>query len=233
MERLDDTPELLDGPLDDALLAGNMRDLARINRYLGGASISHRALRSVVGADGSIGALRLLDVGTGAADIPASLLASTQHLDITAIDSRGEIVGLAQRVQAGTAGLRIELADGSALPWAEGAFDIVHASLVLHHLGPRAAVSLLREMARVARIGVIINDLERTRHGWLGAWLLLHGMSRNRYTLHDGPLSVRRAWRAAEVVDMAATVGLVPVARHDALFRHRYAIAFRHAMAVG
>ena len=46
MERLTDAVELLDGPLDDpAVLAGNLRDLRRINRWLGGISLSARPSR--------------------------------------------------------------------------------------------------------------------------------------------------------------------------------------------
>ena len=67
---------------------------------------------------------------------------------------------------------------------------------------PDEAVRLLREMARVARLGVVVNDLDRSRLGWVGAWLLGHLLTGNRYTRHDAPLSVRRAYRADE---MAAT----------------------------
>ena len=54
---------------------------------------------------------------------------------------------------------------------------------------------LLREMARVARLGVVVNDLDRTRLGWIGAWLIGHLLTGNRYTRYDAPLSVLRAYR--------------------------------------
>ena len=72
-----------------------------------------------------------------------------------------------------------------------------------------------------------MNDLDRGRVPWLGAWLLLHAATRNPYTRHDGPLSVRRAYRPAEVRALAARHGLRAVDHHWAPFRHRYAIAFR------
>ena len=105
-------------------------------------------------------------------------------------------------------------------------FDIAHCSLVLHHAEPAGALRLLQEMARVSRIGVVINDLERSRLAWLGAWLLTRVATRNAYTRHDAPLSVRRAYRPAEVAQMAARAGLVEAARFRDLLRHRYAIAF-------
>ena len=51
MKRLDDAVELLDGPLDDPVaLAGNLRDLRRINRWLGGAALSSAAIQAHVAA---------------------------------------------------------------------------------------------------------------------------------------------------------------------------------------
>ena len=94
------------------------------------------------------------------------------------------------------------MADGRTLPYPDRSFDVAHTSLVLHHLAPDAAVALLREMGRVARLGVVVNDLDRSRLGWIGAWLLGHLLTANRYSRIDGPLSVRRAYRAEE---MAAT----------------------------
>ena len=78
MERLASTAELMDGPLDDRVaLATNLRDLRRFNRLLGGIDLSRRALAAL--DDGGPATLTLLDVGTGAADIPAALLADARR----------------------------------------------------------------------------------------------------------------------------------------------------------
>ena len=62
---------------------------------------------------------------------------------------------------------------------------------------------------------------------WLaGAWLLTRLFTRNEYTRHDAPLSVRRAYTADEVVAMARQVGLRPVARYSAFPGYRYALVF-------
>ena len=51
MQRLTDALELLDGPLDDpATLAGNLRDLGRVNRWLGGVDLSATRDRCAGGA---------------------------------------------------------------------------------------------------------------------------------------------------------------------------------------
>ena len=97
--------------------------------------------------------------------------------------------------------------------------------MVLHHLEPDDAIRFLREMGRVARLGVIVNDLARSRWAWLGAWLLGHALTGNRLSRHDGPLSVRRAYTPREMRALMAEAGLRPIATFGGFLGHRYAIA--------
>jgi ubiquinone/menaquinone biosynthesis C-methylase UbiE len=230
MERLTDVKELLDGSLDDPrALADNLRDLRRINRHLGGVRLSSSAIGALTERRAD---LSLLDVGTGGADIPLALIrgaaAHGRRVRVVGLDSRSEILAAAVRADPSVATepcLELRLGDGRSLPFDDGSFDIVHSSLVVHHLDPMEAAGLMVEMARVARIGVVINDVDRSRLGWLGAWLVGHLLTGNRYTRHDAPLSVRRAYRADEMIDMLRGTGLEPVRTFRAAFGQRYAIA--------
>ena len=235
MRRLVAARELLDGALADAkVLDGNLRDLARINRRFGGADLSLRAIRSLAEREGgradAIDELRVLDVGTGAADIPMRIIRAGgpwRSVEITAIDSRPEIIESALRVNPALLDRRdvsLSIADGRSLPFADGAFHIAHASLVLHHLDEDGAVALLRELARVATVGLVINDLERGVLNWVGAWLVLHALTRNPFTLHDGPLSVRRAYTRAEVGRFLDAAGLRPGGWQVGFAGHRWAV---------
>lgn len=232
MRRLNGAHELLDGPLDEQVLAGNLRDLARVNRWLGGAELSRRALATVPGAGGGR-ALSLLDVGTGAADIPLALAAGAREagsrLAVVAVDTRPEVVAVARRNTASEPDVRVELIEPGRLPWPDGAFDVVHASLLLHHFDMRGAIDELAEMGRVARSAVIVNDLRRARLWWLGAWMLSRVTTRNRYTRHDAPLSVRRAWTPDELSAMATRAGLREAHRLSDRIGHRYALVLVHA----
>ncbi len=248
MKRLANAAELLDGPLDSRVLRGNLRDLARVNRWLGGVAVSREAVRILAhGLHRGPGAtsrrsgaeqapLTLLDVGTGFADIPEKLVEwgerSGLRLRVTAVDSRMEIVDAAYERLGERPDLHLDVVRGTRLPYPDGAFDIAHISMVLHHLEPQGAQALLDELTRVSRLGVIVNDLDRARRYWLGAWLLGHVFTRNRYTRHDGPLSVLRGYRPAEVAQLAARSGLVEVARRTSVFGHRYALAFVPAPSV-
>src|SRR6266700_6518170 len=82
-QRESDAAELMDRPgHPPATLAANLRDLRRANRWFGGTGLTHRALSVLLGpgeqtppAKPSTEPIRILDVGTGGADIPATLAA--------------------------------------------------------------------------------------------------------------------------------------------------------------
>ncbi len=118
------------------------------------------------------------------------------------------------------------LADGRSLPLPDGSVDIAMCSLVLHHLRPADAVAMLREMRRVARRGVIVNDLVRNWLGYIGAVLFGQFCTRNPLTRNDGPLSVRRAYTRREMAVLAKRAGLGPV-------RFRGFLGYRVAMTAG
>lgn len=244
MNRLDGVTEFLDGPLDDPdELAGNLRDLRRANRWLGGVALSRSALIRLAGKRIAPGLerihdwrrepLRMLDVGTGSADIPDALLtwagAHGVRLEVQAVDARPDVLEAARAVNGSREGLGLERADVRRLPYEDGSFEVAHVSLMLHHLQPADAEAALAELGRVARLGVIVNDLDRTWRGWLGTWLLARLATRNRMTRHDAPLSVRRAYRPAEVAQMASRVGLLEEARIHGFLGHRYALCLAPA----
>lgn len=96
----------------------------------------------------------VLDVGCGPGTLALELARQAPGLIITGVDLSTDMIALA-RQQAHQAGLearvRFEVADGVALPFPDGAVDLVVSTLSMHHWERKAAV--LRELARVVRPG--------------------------------------------------------------------------------
>lgn len=230
VDRVSVRDELLDGPLDDPqTLRGNLRDLKRTNRWLGGVRLSRRAVDALIGEEVEAS---ILDVGTGAADIPLALVRAAErrsrHWHVTAVDRRGEVIDAARAVSpelASRPDLVLAVADGGSLPYDDGRFDVGHVSLVVHHLEPPEAVALICELARVARVGVVVNDLVRSRLTHAGAWVAAHGLTTNRYTRHDAPLSAQRSYSRSELCALLEAAGLEVVADIGGLAGHRRAFA--------
>ncbi|KAK1077943.1 hypothetical protein LTR33_007659 [Friedmanniomyces endolithicus] len=95
--------------------------------------------------------LKLLDVGCGSGTISTSLAALIPSGSVTATDISPAILARAADLaaQAGVSNIVFQEADIYALPFADGTFDVVHASMVLSHLSD--PVGAYREMLRVAK----------------------------------------------------------------------------------
>jgi ubiquinone/menaquinone biosynthesis C-methylase UbiE len=205
--------ELMDEPAQDpAELARSLADLRGVNRWLGGTRVVLHHLEALF-ARHPRPAYRILDVATGSGDIPLQVARWARErgvqVEIVATDNHATTLELARNHTAGEPAVRTAAADALALPWPDGSFDVALISTALHHFDDdRDCLRVLREMHRVSRIGLVVNDLARSRAALLGARLLAATVWRTHpVTRHDGPLSVRRAFTPAELRGLAARAG--------------------------
>jgi len=203
--------ELLDErPADRGALRATLADLSRTNRWLGGRRALLAALEPLLLA--SDRPLEVLDVGTGSADLPRALASRARRLGreviVTAIDREPLVAALAAETGgAARPGLRILCADARRLPFADGSFDVVTASLFLHHFEHRDIVELLRRFLRLARRAVIVNDLRRHLVPWLFIRVASRVTLRHPIYAHDAPLSVLRGFTREELTKAAREAG--------------------------
>ena len=129
-------------------------------------------------------------------------------IEIEGSDASPEAVRYASR-QSEARGIpvRFSVLDALREPIPDG-FDVVSCSLFLHHLDPPEAVALLRKMAGPSTRLVLVNDLARTRAGYLLAWLGCRVLSRSPVVHYDGPVSVAGAFTPVEARRLADEAGL-------------------------
>ena len=211
--------ELLDDPADTALATRSLRDVARSNWWFGGASAVIAELKPVFGNTPRSATLTLLDVGTGAGDIPA-LARRVAARDGIFLETLGLEVTAALAAASGTRGGQAIAGDARALPFADRSVDIVTCSQVLHHFESAEAAMLLAEMTRVARVRVIVADIRRAWAAAAGLWVASWALGFHPVSRHDGVVSVLRGFRAGELADAVfAATGRVPLVRNRRGFR--------------
>jgi ubiquinone/menaquinone biosynthesis C-methylase UbiE len=211
-ERDTEAEEVLDtAGADEQLLAGSLRDLSRFGSLLGWTRLAVREVARIVTRQG-LRAFSVLDVGTGAANVPIALARRARRqqrtVTITASDISEQALAVARANCASFPEIRLERQNALALGYADQSYDLVLCQGVLHHFCPDEAQTLLRELARVARRAVIVTDLQRNLPLYLGAWLFMHTLVRNPITRRDGLASIRRAYTPDEVRALAAQAGL-------------------------
>jgi ubiquinone/menaquinone biosynthesis C-methylase UbiE len=196
-ERID-TEELLDehdAPRPE--MERSLRDLRRINRYLGGVPIYRRIVRMVAKTGGR---LRVLDLGAGTADLLDAL--------------RGDVfrIGLDFKIdhllylRAGSPTRRV-VGDANRLPFRDASIDVVTSAHFFHHFSPDENTLILREALRVSRRGVAVNDTRRHYAPLLFIKLISTLRLVGRITRFDGPASVQRGYTVAEASAVAKSAG--------------------------
>jgi ubiquinone/menaquinone biosynthesis C-methylase UbiE len=173
--------------------AAAYRELTVINRWLGGI----RAIERFLPAGSN---LLMLDVAAGGCDVSEALLRRFP-CHIVALDLNGRGLHHARRAWP-------LIGDALALPFPDRSFDIAMASLFFHHLSNQDCVRVLAQMWRIARRRVIINDLHRHAIAYFSIRALTRLFSRSRMVRHDAPVSVRRSFRPAELMDIARRAGV-------------------------
>lgn len=212
-----DQPEWLDlGYGTEADVAANLNEMDRINRYLGGWRAITRhlypRLHQLKRSRSAAQSLRLADLGTGSAALPAVLAHWAQRqgyaLQIVAVDWAERQLRLAQPQTWHLPAITLLRADATHLPLPAQSVDFVIASLVLHHFSPTALQALLTSARRVARAGLVMGDLVRGVLPRLAFHVLQPIFARATLTRHDGALSIRRAYTPAELQAIALAAGL-------------------------
>lgn len=167
-------------------------ELTAVNKHLGGI----RAIERFLPKD----AMLVLDVASGGCDVGEALV-SRRRCRVVSLDMNPRGLKFARQT-APVAG------DALQLPFADNTFDAVICSLSFHHLTNAECVSVLREMWRVARRIVIVNDLHRNRVAHASIRILSALFSRSTMFRNDSAASVRRAFRPAELGEVAVKAGV-------------------------
>jgi ubiquinone/menaquinone biosynthesis C-methylase UbiE len=225
MRRVEDGTEILDRPTPVADRAASLADIDRLNAWFGGHALTIRHVARLLARAPSAGAVTVADVGAGNGGLALRLgewgRRSRRRLLVVAVDLDPDTARLARHRTATQQDVTVIRGDATALPLGNGSVDVAVSSLLLHHLEPGVASAVLAEMARVSRLGFVVNDLWRARLGLLTVWLATRVLGCHPISRHDGPLSVRRSYSPAEIRGLAARarVRRLQVVRYPMLAR--------------
>lgn len=199
--------ELLDDPAaEPARVAASLGHIARSNRWFGGrAAVRWGVARALAGLPRGT-RVTLLDLGTGAGDLPAHLAAWARRRGLELRPVGLDRIPTAARL-ARAAGIPALVACARALPVRARSVDLVTVSQVLHHLAPADAAGLLREATAVARHAVVVADLRRSP---AAAAAFRVGAAAFRFdadTRADGLTSIARGYTRSELEALCSAAG--------------------------
>lgn len=203
--------ELLDrDDIPFAHIRQNMRELDRINHYLGGHRITLQGLQSLLKKAPPSSPLHIVEIGCGGGDNLRVIRQWAQRVGrevaLTGIDINPECIAYAQSVAANK-GIYFLQADYKKARLATRP-HMMFSSLFCHHFGEDELVYMLQWMRDQTEVGFFINDLHRHPLAYYSIKGLTQLLSRSYLVKHDAPLSVQRGFTRGEWEDLFARAGI-------------------------
>jgi SAM-dependent methyltransferase len=210
---------MLDEGVPDEEALRSLADLRFVDRWLGNRGAFASAVLPFLP-----GGARLLDVGCGSGDVLAGLQRASGGRAL-AVGADIKLLHL----QAAPAGILRVVADARALPFPPRSFDVVVASLFLHHFDAPELPEVLRGLYALARRALVVNDLRRARVPYAFGRAFFKLLFRSPVSVSDGLVSIRRAFLPGELRDAFTAAG-IPGVRIRRTFPYRLiAVAERPA----
>jgi 2-polyprenyl-3-methyl-5-hydroxy-6-metoxy-1,4-benzoquinol methylase len=184
-----------------------LKGLGDLNAWFGGHKALIKALQLFPVKAGN----HISDWGCGGGDALKAIAKWAKMegvpLKLTGVDAAPAAIAFAQNETAEYLNvnyLQTEVMSNELKP---NQFDIILSSLFTHHFEDEAWIALVKKMYSCASRGVIITDLHRH-------WLLYYSLIAifsfvipNKMMRHDGPLSVKRSFKRAELHQMLTQAG--------------------------
>lgn len=186
--------------IQDERMDNALQELKRVNMFLGGKATTQEGLR-LLRKKLDLHHLSLLDIGAGGADVFDD---SVQSLDVTVLDRNPRVCEYLKTHVP----YSVVCGDARHLPFNDRSFDVIHASLFLHHLHEKEIRTMLTSCLRISRYGIIINDLRRSIFAYAGIKTLTTLFSNSSMVKHDAPLSVLRGFSKNELESLLADCGV-------------------------
>src|SRR5512147_105105 len=134
--------EIIDWPLPVAFdeMACCMMDIARVNGLFGGRMVTMIHVKRMLGALPADRPITVLDVGTGAGDIPRAVVRwarrAGRRIRVLALDRDAATLQIAAQVVRGYPEITFVRGDALSLPIRPGSVDLTISAMTLHHLEP-------------------------------------------------------------------------------------------------
>lgn len=192
-------PELLDA----------LDKIAFINKVLGGNHLTLQGVQKLL--DGNrFNTISVVDVGCGNGDMLRVLaddgIKKGINLELIGIDANPTTIAYAKELSEKYPNIKYRCEDIFSESFNEMNYDILLCTLTLHHFKNNDIEYLLSLFCKQARLGVVINDLQRSRLAYRLFQLFSLAFKLNAMSREDGLTSILRGFTKNELVTFSKKI---------------------------
>ena len=201
--------------MDDFAMEGEiLRDaldkIASINTLLGGNKVTLEGVKELISGRAENQITRIVDIGCGNGDMLRTLADFAQqrklNFELQGIDANAFTIGHAKALSAGYSNisyLSADIFDPDTLQ----PCDIILCTLTLHHFQDEALLALLNKFS-TAKLGIVINDLHRSKLAYYLFSAICFIFRLNRMSREDGLISILRGFKHRDLEAYAKKLNL-------------------------
>jgi 2-polyprenyl-3-methyl-5-hydroxy-6-metoxy-1,4-benzoquinol methylase len=199
-----EAPEIMDDfAMEGEILRDALDKIASINKLLGGNKVTLEGVKTLLKSVDQQQTITILDVGCGNGDMLRTLADyANQHglmFMLYGIDANAFTIKHAQHLSSNYKNISYHCEDifKENLPIKE--FDIMLCTLTLHHFKDPELLDLLRFFRKQSKIGMVINDLHRSKLAYYLFKALCFVFGLNDMSREDGLVSILRGFKKSDL----------------------------------
>lgn len=195
-----------DFSINGTLLRDALDKLATINKWLGGNTVTIDGLKILLKGQPKDKVITIIDLGCGGGDILRDIAMLGQkegyHFELIGIDANRHATDYAKRLSADFKNIRFIHYDVFSKEFKALKYDIVIATLFLHHFKEDQLLDFMNHLLERSKIGLVANDLHRHRLAYY-LFKLITIPVKNKMIIEDGLTSVLRGFKRKELMHLS------------------------------
>lgn len=200
-----DRPEIMDDfEMEGDILRDTLDKIAKINQLLGGNQLTLEGVKQLIANVSKFEIITIVDVGCGNGDMLRRLAEYGNKndliLNLIGIDANNFTINHARKLSVNYPNIKYQCEDIFDKPFKELKCDILLCTLTLHHFNKSEIIQLMSIFDSNSRIGIVINDLQRSAIAYRLFQLLCFVFRLNHMSQKDGLTSILRGFKKEELV---------------------------------
>ena len=209
------------------LLRDTLDKLGKINKWLGGNNVTVDGVRRLLKGHSKEKTYTIIDLGCGHGDM-LRLLADygrkhNYRFKLVGIDANEDAIAYASELSESYEEVTFMNLDIFSDEFKALKFDIALSTLFLHHFNAEEIERMLKLLASKVSVGIIVNDLHRSKVAY-SLFRLLGLVISNDMIVQDGLTSILRAFKREELENHSKQLQLNSQIRWKWAFRYQWLI---------
>lgn len=197
-------PELMDDPqLPESDLHLALKDLGTVNKYLGGNTITIDALKKLIKTHPKKKRWRVVDVGCSDGEVLREIAKAfkntTGDIEFLGLDINSKSIKRAKEKSKGISNLSFNTQNILEIEESSLNCDVIICTLTMHHFTDDEILVFLEKFKKLAEIGIVVNDLERSKVAYRLFQIFSSIFMKSKVAKYDGKISIARSFKRQDL----------------------------------